>query len=278
MRMKIIIIILLFLFVTVSLSQPKWITETPLGYLNDYFVASGISNKSESEARQIAFAHALQKIIQSGTITIQSTQNISSESLEQFKNGQSISLDVANKIADEIRISGEAQTIRGLKEEEMFTQNENGLYTVWLLTKIPKRYPKPYSKPSQISPVWRSVIAPGWGQFYKGQNTKGYIISISEVLLVPAGFILQSLKNTAEVDAQNSRTQALRDYYVDQANIYHNISVGCFIAAGAMYVFNILDATISQGEKVYVEVLPDSHSKPVFVEHFQTTIQLNVRF
>jgi len=250
---KSLIISLFLISVPVALSQPKWITETPPGYLNDYFVASGISNKSESEARQIAFAHALQKIIQSGTITIQSTQNISSEALEKFKNGQSMSLDVVNKIADEIKISGEAQTIKGLREEETFTQYENGLYTVWLLAKIPKRYGKPYSKPSQFSPVWRSVIAPGWGQFYKGQNTKGYIISISEALLLPAGFILQSMKTTAEVDAQNSRTQALRDYYVDQANIYHNISVSCFIAAGAMYIFNILDATISEGEKVYVD-------------------------
>jgi hypothetical protein len=276
--MKIITTIIFFVFVSVTSSQPKWITETPPGYLNDYFIASGISNKSESEARHIAFANALQKIIQSGTITIQSTQNISSEALEKFKNGQSMSLDVVNKIADEIRISGEAQTIKGLKEEEVFTQYENGLYTVWLLAKIPKRYPKPYSEPSQLSPVLRSIIAPGWGQFYKGQNTKGYIISISEVLLIPAGFILQSLKNTSDVDAQNSRTQALRDYYVDQSNTYYNISISCFIAAGAMYIFNILDATISQGQKVYVEVLPNSHFNPVVAEYIQTTIHLNVRF
>ena len=44
----------------------------------------------------------------------------------------------------------------------------------------------------------------------------------------------------------------MRDYYNDQANTYSNISLACFIAAAAVYVFNIVDAVTTEGKNVYV--------------------------
>lgn len=58
---------------------------------------------------------------------------------------------------------------------------------------------------------------------------------------------------TAQADAQNSRTQILRDFYNNQANLYQNISLGAWIAACAIYIFSVVDAIGSDGEKVYVE-------------------------
>ncbi len=245
--------------------------------MNDYFVGGGSSNKSESEARQNAFANALQKIIQSGTITVQSSQDISDKSLEEFRNGQPLSLQVVSKIENEIRITGESQTIKGLREEETYAAFEHGLHTVWLLVKIPKKDPKPYSEPSPISPVWRSAIVPSWGQFYKGQIGKGYVIAISEAVFIPAGIILSNLETTNQADALVSRTQVLRDYYNGQANAYSNLSLGCFILAGAVYIYNVVDALVSPSEKVYVE--NNRQLKPDFLVSSQgVRIVMSFRF
>ncbi len=271
-------LIVIFLGLTsVGVSQPKWITETPPGYLNDYYVASGTSNKSESEARQIAFGNILFEIFKSGKVDIKASRTFSDSALELFHNLKSLSLDVVSKIESESKLSGESQTIKGLREEETFVEFRDGLYTVWLLAKVPKRDPKPYSEPSPFSPVWRSAIAPSWGQFYKGQSGKGYVIAISEAVLIPAGFILGNLKATNETDAQNSRTQVLRDYYNDQANTYSNLSLGCFILAGAVYVYNVVDALVSTGEKEYVE--NGQHLKPdLFVSSQGVRIEMSLTF
>jgi len=272
-----LLVVLLMAFITVTSSQPRWIAETPPGYSNDYFVASGTSAKSRSEAREIAFANVLQKIIQSGTIRVQSSQELSSKSLEEFRNGQPLSLEVVTKIENEIKISGESQTIKGLREEETYSEFDHGLHTVWLLAKIPKNYPRPYSEPSPLSPVWRSAIVPSWGQFYKGQSGKGYLIAISEAALIPAGLILNSLQVTNQADAQASHTQVLRDYYNAQANTYSNVSLACFIVAGAVYIYNVVDALVSAGEKEYVH--EGGHLKPdMFVSSQGVRIVMSFTF
>jgi hypothetical protein len=244
-------------------AQPKWISETPSGYVNDFYVASGLSRTSESDARQIAFGNALQKVIHGGMITISSTQDINNNYVEKFRDGESLSLDVVSKIQNEIKISGESQTIKGLKEEETYTQFGNGVYTVWILVKTPKRNPQPYTGPSKLSSVLRSLV-PSVEQFYKGHSTKGYFVAGGTVSFAASGFVFSSLKITAESDAKNSRTQVLRDYYNGNANTYNNIAIACFIATAAVYVYNVVDALATDGDKVYVYVPKyENHALPI---------------
>jgi len=54
--------------------------------------------------------------------------------------------------------------------------------------------------------AWRSLILPGWGQVYKGEKTKGYIV-FSAFVLNAAGLI------TAVIKEQNAR-----DDYLEQTN------------------------------------------------------------
>jgi hypothetical protein len=152
-------------------------------------------------------------------------------------------------------INGLSATIKGLQQVETYyeTWNESGnaVHRHWVLLRIPKKKDF-HDPPGKFEPVWRSVILPGWGQFYKGQSTKGYFLLISEALLIPSGIIFLNLKNTAEVDAAGSRTQALKDYYTDQGNLYYNIGISALIAAGAVYIYNLFDVIMSEGERVYV--------------------------
>ncbi len=266
----------LFLFCSVcaisltASERPRWIAETPSGYIHDFYVGVGRSSASESEARNVALADALHRIVQSGTIMLQSSQVIKTQSIEKFKDGQSLSVDAIDNVVNDIRIIGESKTVKGLHEEEYYTEEHDGMFTVWSLVKIPKKNPKLYETPSKFSPVWRSVLLPSWGQFYKGESTKGYFIAGGTAILVSSGFIFSNLKITAESDAKNSRTQVLRDYYNDQSNTYNNISLACFIAVAAVYVYNVVDAVTTEGEKVYV-LHPRDQRQEYIVALYATT-------
>ncbi|MBM4166981.1 MAG: hypothetical protein FJ218_08725 [Ignavibacteria bacterium] len=122
-------------------------------------------------------------------------------------------------------------------------------HTFWSLVKLPKKN-NIESPPTKFSPVWRSMLIPGWGQYYKRETTKGYLFLGAEVLLVPSGIIFNNLGVDAETNKFSSQTKTLRDYYDDQSKLYYNVSLGCFIAAGAVYVYNIVDA-ISSDWKIY---------------------------
>jgi hypothetical protein len=194
---------------------PPWISSPPKGYINFYFV--GFSESSileEAKLRAEENGKAKIRAQKSGNVVVE--QRIVEQYVEETQSGK------------------------------------NPLYRVWVLINCPKPSDHQTSPPTKFDPVWRSAIVPGWGQYYKGETTKGIFIIGGEALLIPAGIILGNLKNNSEADALNSRTQSLRDYYNDQANTYNNISLACFIAAAAVYVYSIVDAVTTEGEKVYV--------------------------
>jgi hypothetical protein len=245
----------LFVLITAPLvasERPHWITETPSGYIHEFYVGVGRSSVSESDARNVSLANAIQTIVQSGTITVKGSQEIKTQSTEKFTNGQSVNLESVDNIVNEILIEGESQTLKGLREEEYYAEFSNGEYTVWSLIKIPKKNPRKDLPPTKMDAVWRSALLPSWGQFYKREFTKGYFIAGGTAVFLTSGFVLSNLKITAESDAKISRTQVLRDYYNDQANTYNNLSLACFIVTAAVYIYNVVDAVAAEGEKVYV--------------------------
>jgi hypothetical protein len=242
---KIVVLILLIKTTIVFSQEPMWMSKIPQDYLNDYFVVSGSSTYSETEAEEMAYRTALERISDSrGIIFEASPETIIQDNPNIRKGGGIVELKGSS-----IK-TGTSTIITDFKIWDRYSKNENGLFTVWLKVSIPKEHP--ISPPSPFSPVWRSIALPGWGQFYKGQPTRGYIIALSEAILIPAGIILQNLKSTAEVDARNSPTQVLRNYYTDEANTYLNLSTAAYVLAGAIYIYNIVDAIVSDGEKVYV--------------------------
>jgi hypothetical protein len=252
MRMKLLLLLLISYSIAFS-ERPHWIGEPPPGYSHDFYIGIGRSTVSESEARNVALVDGLQRIVQSGTITLQASQALNSQTVEKFSDGRSTSLEVIDRVVNDIRIVGESRIVKGLREEEYYTEEHEGIFTVWSLIKIPKKHPVEYSDPTKFSPVWRSVILPSWGQFYKGQPTKGFTIAISIAALVPAGIIFDNLQNTSRIDAKNARTQPWSDFYTKQSNDYKNAELACFAVAGALYIYNVVDAIASSGEKVYVE-------------------------
>lgn len=235
----------------VAIAQPKWITHPPKGYLNDYFVGQGSSFESRSDAADHAFENAIISINQSSLITVRSAEQFNSLSTERSANSVD-SLEVITKAAKELSISGESQTIRGLRTVETYFEKDGNVYEAWVLVSFPKEHP--VSPPSAFSPVWRSMIVPGWGQLYNGETLKGFSFMTIGVLGVASGIICSALSEDSYSQALSSRTQPRRDYFNNLSNLQSTVSTISLISAGVIYVWSLVDAIVVRPSNLFVNV------------------------
>jgi hypothetical protein len=235
----------------VAMAQPKWISHPPEGYLNDYFVGKATSSNSNAEASERAFADAIVSINQSNSITVKSSEQFHTSSEEHFSNS-GVSTDIVTKAAKELSVTGESQTIRGLKMVETYFEKNGSTYEAWVLVSFPKK--NPISPPSPHSPVWRSLLVPGWGQLYNDETFKGISFVTLGVAGVATGFICSALSRDSYSEALNSRNQARRDYFNDLSNTQSTISTISFISAGVVYAWSLVDAIVVKPENFYVNV------------------------
>jgi|WetSurMetagenome_2_1015567.scaffolds.fasta_scaffold1003127_1 hypothetical protein len=99
----------------------------------------------------------------------------------------------------------------------------------------------------------RSLMLPGWGQFFNNQPTKGYIFAGAAVLAVGGAFMMYSKANSTYSDYETKRTATLYDDYtsqVDTANLF-------VYAAAAIWVVNIFDAYMSAPSEAEGACLPN---------------------
>lgn len=101
------------------------------------------------------------------------------------------------------------------------------------------------------SALWRSAIIPGWGQMYKRSMAKGITILALEAVSVIGIVVCHNQSNSYYNKALIERNMNLREAYQDKSTTYRNIRNGCIAAAGAIYIWNIVDALVAQGAKRY---------------------------
>ena len=233
------------------IAQPSWVIKPPQGYLNDFYTGRGFSKVSKAEALESAVLSAIGTIVKNGNIKVSVNETLNSTSTEKLGT-EGLSLTIVDKIAKDINVTGESTIIEGLKQVEFYTETNDNGYTSWVLVSIPKL--NPLSPPSSFSPIWRSLLLPGWGQLYKEETFKGVSFMTLTLGGVAAGFIFNQLSIDAHNSAKSSRTQARRDFYNNDAknnSTYSNIS---FISAGVVYAWGLIDAIIVKQENLFVHV------------------------
>lgn len=102
-----------------------------------------------------------------------------------------------------------------------------------------------------FSPVWRSAIVPGWGQLYKKDKTKGYILTGSTGLLVLGTVIADNQHSSYYNLAIQNRDVRLRKSYLSSADTWENTRNGFMIALAGVYLYNLVDATIFKRDNEY---------------------------
>jgi hypothetical protein len=222
--------------------RPVWVTESPRGYAFDYFAGQGEDAASPVRARALAVGNAVATIVARGLISVQMTQS-TKQSEEQGK--------FLSSVTEEITISGHSTQVQGLEQVELHLEQCANSHRAFALVRIPKKVPE--TPPSAMEPVWRSAVAPGWGQFYKGHTTRGSLILVGEGLLIPTALITYLMSSNAASDARASTTQANRDFFQDRSDRLYGASLLAGGAAVALYLYNVIDAAASAPRNVYAD-------------------------
>jgi len=123
------------------------------------------------------------------------------------------------------------------------------------------------------SALWRSMIISGWGQMYKRNIAKGIAILSLQAASIIGIVVCENQSNNYYNKAVMERNMQLRESYQDMSSTYRNVRNGCIAAAGAIYVWNIVDALTAKGAKRY--------KKPKITPYADNTtcgITLNMNF
>lgn len=110
---------------------------------------------------------------------------------------------------------------------------------------------------SPMNASLRSLMLPGWGQFFNEQPTKGLIFAGAELVLIGTAFMTYSSANSTYSDYETQRTATLYDDYsskIDTANMF-------VYAAAAIWVGNVIDAYLSGDSAPSVKSTKSSKSK-----------------
>lgn len=90
--------------------------------------------------------------------------------------------------------------------------------------------------------AWRSALVPGWGQFYKGSQEKGWVALVGTSGLLVSGILTANHSNEMSDRSNQASTQYRRNYYNDEATKYHQVSLVCYGLAAGLYALNVFDA------------------------------------
>jgi hypothetical protein len=218
--------------------RPFWLHAPPGGYVNDYYVGIGTSHQTIVEAKRMALIDAVKAIVEKEGITALTRMDV-------------ISTEKERRIQDYIKMASRELKIQGLEQVEAYWEKGNtGEYRYWLLVRLPKQT-NLRNPPTVMAPVMRSVIVPGWGQFFKHEPRKGTFFFISTVISGGVSAMFMNMSNQSHEDAILARSTSLKDYYNDNSALYFNLSVACALGAGITYVFNVVDAAINTDKRIY---------------------------
>jgi len=97
-------------------------------------------------------------------------------------------------------------------------------------------------------PLWRSAVLPGWGQFYNGEKTKGYIIGgltlgalVGTVATYVIGDGARTKYNGLDASAKAADFDAAYGTWESMAGLNNTLALSFL----ALYTFNLVDAAIS---------------------------------
>lgn len=102
--------------------------------------------------------------------------------------------------------------------------------------------------PSDLGALRRSAMLPGWGQFYKQRRKWGYFwgISVGTAFLTSSYFTYAYLKNYSAYQSATPDDDPAGLY--KKVDFNHTAMNVAWIITGTLYVFNLIDALIFEGD------------------------------
>jgi len=144
-----------------------------------------------------------------------------------------------------------------------YSEQSAGLYTVYLLCQVAKAGNikvqwSDFNGCGNVADVFdgvaviKSIFLPGLGQFHKGQNVKGACFLAGTAVCAGGGVFASTMRKTYINKMNNTTSPAAKQSYANKANMFTTVRNIAFGAAGAIYLWNVLDAAISRGGQKHV--------------------------
>lgn len=233
--------------------KPRWIHKLPVP-TNPSFKYEMISASAQSldDARKICLAELIANSgLKNGVVAI--TDSKSSDHLSQVWNN--------GKLTEQIEYDRHTTTHAKYDAVKLYIENiaeyweldrSGNYYVTRLYAKSELGQAPLFDNVEQTSHygargLWRSVIIPGWGQFHKGANLKGGLILGGCAAL--AGGIVFAENQRSDYSRKIARThnQELINKYATKRDHFATARNICIGAAGALYIYNLIDAIAAPG-------------------------------
>ena len=286
--MKKYLILLILLFSTSIFSQ-KTNLVGKLPWVNGNLPSNSLNyNYKVTQGDGVTLEEAQNEALEALIFQLGSEQGFSVSSETMIK-AQSI---VKNNIEDYSMDFEEKTTINQDKFKAVFSKIDeyfekttdlsgNIIYRTWHLyvtgpsanQTVPKiNYTNKYSFSDA---GYRSLIVPGWGQFYKKNNTKGVLFLAGAIGSV-GGFIYADNKHSFNMNRSlETNDLTLKKQFVQKAGDFTTIKNITLGAAAAIWIWNVIDATSSDGATKYAQ------NKPVkfnIVSDKNSSLALNFKY
>ena len=215
-----------------------------------YFKVTHGYGTTQYEARQSAIVGLIGDIARSQGITVQGSDIM--KTLSENRNGK---LSEQSSLQSSYRLDFETfDTAFEIVDEYV---DKKGYYLFFEVAHNPKQVVFDrieLTADYKGAAFWRSAIIPGWGQMYKRNTAKGITILTLETASIIGIVICHNQSNSYYNKALVERNMDLREAYQDKSTTYRHVRNGCIAAAGAIYVWNIVDALTAKGAKRYKKV------------------------
>lgn len=252
------LLILLILSIIASINViaqdvPLWLKGElpPQGNDTYYFSVTHGSGVSALDAQKDADLSLIVELMNSAGIKVTGTRKAQmSYYLDSEKIIESQSYDSDYKIdLDSVRIS--------FKAVDRYITKDKGVYNAAVLYEVARnpdkvQYdPVEYTRHYGLRPLWRSAIIPGWGQMYKKQYIKGSVMLAMEAAAISIACVADNQRSSYMSKIRTETDMNAIRFYQNKANHWKNMRNAFFIGAGAIYVYNIVDAIASKGRPIY---------------------------
>lgn len=162
--------------------------------------------------------------------------------------------------------------------EKVKENNGQEIYRCWQLYSIGSQsIKKPeYTTHYGFSAGVRSLVVPGWGQFHKKQNGKGFLFLSMEAIAVGNVIFAQSRYNYNTNRIEESASLDVQKEYKERADnnlMYRNISIGVGVAT---LIWSVIDATATDGAPKYA--MKASNIKVQLLTSQQAPIMIGLKY
>ena len=277
-RSFLLLLLVLAFFATTTSGQnsrPPWIMgevpswtvgelprlDIPGNYLKVEFAQDVDPDIAESKGENLIVSYLLSKA--GVKLTSSKSLNVIEETRSTSVNGQSQSQSNLTRRGQK-NVTVDGQSFGRYCLLDKYIQYKNGRYYFAGLYLVAEKNMSLASVPPITYGLdrgaWRSLIVPGWAQFYQGRTGAGVAFLGTEAALIGTTILFQHKVNI-DLQRMNEATsievkEAYKQRY-DKMSMYRNIAAGACVA---WYAFNAIDAYTSKKGKLYYTIAYGSRS------------------